>query len=208
MKAFILLSLACLAVSLPTYAGTRQADLDLALADPTSLPAPTAVAPTAATPSNAVLFRRRGPGIIASILLGAYLPRRYASKTLSKEPSKILSEEPSKDPTSLPAPTAVAPTAAAPSNAVLFRRRGAGVVLAALLSRLPPRRYASKTLSKEPSKDPTSLPAPTAATSSNAALFRKRGVGVMLSRPKPLPPRRCASKTLSEEPSKEPGTES
>lgn len=80
MKAFILLSLACLAVSLPSYAGTRQADLDLpdsvyesgneengipfirrikahlALADPTSLPVP-----TAATPSNAALFRRKGP---------------------------------------------------------------------------------------------------------------------------------------------------
>lgn len=85
MKAFILLSLACLAVSLPSYAGTRQADLDLpdsvyesgneengipfirrikahlALADPTSLPAP-----TAATPSNAALSRRRGAGVMLS----------------------------------------------------------------------------------------------------------------------------------------------
>ncbi|RMI96050.1 hypothetical protein CDV36_016353 [Fusarium kuroshium] len=206
MKAFILLSLACLAVSLPTYAGTRQADLDLALADPTSLPAP-----TAATPSNAVLFRRRGPGIIVSILLGYRPRRRYASKTLSKEPSKTLSKEPSKDPTSLPAPTA-----ATPSNAALFRKRGVGFMLSSLLSRHPSWRRASKTLSKEPSKilsekpskDPTSLPALTAATSSNAVLFQKRGVGVMLaswfSR---LPPRRCASKTLSEEPSKEPDTE-
>ncbi|RTE82517.1 hypothetical protein BHE90_002957 [Fusarium euwallaceae] len=197
MKAFILLSLACLAVSLPTYAGTRQADLDLALADPTSLPAP-----TAATPSNAALFRRRGPGVIVSILLGYRPRRRYASKTLSKEPSKILSEEPSKDPTSLPTPTA-----ATPSNAALFRKRGVGVMLASWFSRLPPRCYASKILSKEPSKDPTSLPAPTAATSSNAALFQKRGVGVMLSRPKRRPSRHRASKTLSEEPSKEPDTE-
>ncbi|KPM39573.1 hypothetical protein AK830_g7013 [Neonectria ditissima] len=83
MKAFVLLLLACLAVSLPSYAGTPQADLDLpdsvyesgkeengipfirrikahlALADPTSLPAP-----TAATPSNAALSRRRLAGFL------------------------------------------------------------------------------------------------------------------------------------------------
>ncbi|RSM13803.1 hypothetical protein CDV31_005673 [Fusarium ambrosium] len=140
MKAFILLSLACLAVSLPTYAGTRQADLDLALADPTSLPAP-----TAATPSNAALFQKRRVKSLIPILLGYRPRRRYASKTLPKEPSK--------DPTSLPAPTA-----ATPSNVALFRKRGVGVMLASWFSRLPPRCYASKTLSKEPSKEPDTEP--------------------------------------------------
>ncbi|KAH6984475.1 hypothetical protein BKA56DRAFT_614214 [Ilyonectria sp. MPI-CAGE-AT-0026] len=113
MKAFILLSLACLAVSLPSYAGTRQADLDLpdsvyesgneengipfirrikahlALADPTSLPAP-----TAATPSNAALSRR-GAGVMLICSRHRPRPNRLPARV---EPSKTLSEEPSKEP--------------------------------------------------------------------------------------------------------------
>ncbi|KAL6410090.1 hypothetical protein AUP68_06501 [Ilyonectria robusta] len=100
MKSFILLSLACLAVSLPSYAGTRQADLDLpdsvyesgneengipfirrikahlALADPTSLPAP-----TAATPSNAALHRR-GAGVLLGRPKRLPRPRRALQDTL------------------------------------------------------------------------------------------------------------------------------
>ncbi|KAF4463304.1 hypothetical protein FALBO_9867 [Fusarium albosuccineum] len=173
MKAFfILLSLACLAVSLPCYVGTRQVDLDLpesiyesgneengipfirrikahlALADSTSLPAP-----TAATPSNAALSRREAKVILPLLPRPRPRPRR----------KKL-------DPTSLPAPTA-----ATPSNATLSRR-GAGV----MLSR-PKRRPKSRPRRKK--VDPTSLPAPTAAAPSNAALSR-RGAGVLLMRPK------------------------